>query len=147
MDMPEFRFLAEKSWKEIYDYIIKHLKKNVANYVFIDEVQNVVEFEKLLEGLYVQPNVDLYVTGSNAFLLSSELATLLTGRAYEINVLPFSFAEYLEFTGKTSNPDRAFAEYVRTGGFPEAVRLSEDGNHFTNEYLQMVFKNIYENDH
>ena len=146
MDMPEFRFLAEKNWKEIYDYIINHLKKNVTNYVFIDEVQNVVEFEKLLEGLYVHPNVDLYVTGSNAFLLSSELATLLTGRAYEINVLPFSFAEYLEFTGKTSNPDRAFAEYVRTGGFPEAIRLSEDGNHFANEYLQMVFKNIYEND-
>ena len=146
MDMPEFRFLAEKNWKEIYDYIIKHLKKNFTNYVFIDEVQNVVEFEKLLEGLYVHPNVDLYVTGSNAFLLSSELATLLTGRAYEINVLPFSFAEYLEFTGKTSNPDRAFAEYVRTSGFPEAIRLSEDGNHFANEYLQMVFKNIYEND-
>jgi len=146
MDMPEFRFLAEKNWKEIYDYIIKHLKKNVTNYVFIDEVQNVPEFEKLLEGLYVHPNIDLYVTGSNAFLLSSELATLLTGRAYEINVLPFSFAEYLEFTGKTINPDRAFAEYVLTGGFPEAVRLSADGNHFSNEYLQMVFKNIYDND-
>ena len=146
MDMPEFRFLAEKNWKEIYDYIIKHLKKNVTNYVFIDEVQNVPEFEKMLEGLYVHSNIDLYVTGSNAFLLSSELATLLTGRAYEINVLPFSFAEYLEFTGKTTNPDRAFAEYMSTGGFPEAVRLSADGNHFANEYLQTVFKNIYNND-
>ena len=69
MDMPDFRFLAEKNWKEIYDYIIKHLKKNVINYVFIDEVQNVPEFEKMLEGLYVHPNIDLYVTGSNAFLL------------------------------------------------------------------------------
>ncbi len=146
MDMPDFRFLAEKSWKEIYDYIIKHLKKNATNYVFIDEVQNVPEFEKLLEGLYVHPNIDLYVTGSNAFLLSSELATLLTGRAYEINVLPFSFAEYIEFTGNDSNPDRAFAAYVRTGGFPEAVRLSAEGNHFANAYLQMVFKNIYDND-
>lgn len=146
MDMPEFRFLAEKNWKEIYDYIVKHLKKSVTNYVFIDEVQNVPEFEKLLEGLYVHPNIDLYVTGSNAFLLSSELATLLTGRAYEINVLPFSFAEYLDFTEKTTNPDRAFAEYLRTGGFPEAVRLSADGNHFANEYLQTVFKNIYDND-
>ncbi len=146
MDMPEFRFLAEKDWKEIYNYIIKHLKKNVTNYVFIDEVQNVTEFEKLLEGLFVHPNIDLYVTGSNAFLLSSELATLLTGRAFEINVLPFSFAEYLEFTGKTLNPDRAFAEYVSTGGFPEAVRLSADGNHFANDYLQTVFKNIYNND-
>lgn len=146
MDMPEFRFLAEKNWKEIYDYIVQHIKKNETNYVFIDEVQNVPEFEKLLEGLYVHPNIDLYVTGSNAFLLSSELATLLTGRAYEINVLPFSFAEYLEFTEKTANPDRAFAEYVRTGGFPEAVRLSQVGNNFANEYLQTVFKNIYEND-
>lgn len=146
MDMPEFRFLAEKNWKEIYDYISKNLKKNEINYVFIDEVQNVHEFEKLLEGLYVNPNIDLYVTGSNAFLLSSELATLLTGRAYEIQVLPFSFTEYLEFTGKTTNIDRAFAEYIITGGFPEAVRLSADGNHFANEYLQMVFKNIYKND-
>ena len=146
MDMPEFRFLAEKNWKEIYDYITKNLKKNEINYVFIDEVQNVHEFEKLLEGLYVNPNIDLYVTGSNAFLLSSELATLLTGRAYEIQVLPFSFTEYLEFTGKTTNIDRAFAEYIITGGFPEAVRLSADGNHFANEYLQMVFKNIYKND-
>lgn len=146
MDMPEFCFLAEENWKNIYDYIIKHLKKDVTNYVFIDEVQNVPEFEKLLEGLYVHPNIDLYVTGSNAFLLSSELATLLTGRAYEINVLPFSFAEYVEFTGKISNPDRAFAEYISTGGFPEAVRLSADGNLYANEYLQMVFKNIYDND-
>jgi predicted AAA+ superfamily ATPase len=146
MDMPEFRFLAEKDWKEIYDYILKHLKKNVINYVFIDEVQNIPAFEKMLEGLYVHPNIDLYVTGSNAFLLSSELATLLTGRAYEINVLPFSFSEFTEFTGKTENADRAFADYVRTGGFPEAVRLSIEGNHFVNEYLQTVFKNIYEND-
>jgi predicted AAA+ superfamily ATPase len=146
MDMPDYRFLAEKNWKEIYDYIIKHLKLNTMNYVFIDEVQNVPEFEKLLEGLYVHPNIDLYVTGSNAFLLSSELATLLTGRAYEINILPFSFSEYLEFTGKYTNLDRAFAEYVSVGGFPEAVSLSAEGSHFANKYLQMVFKNIYNND-
>jgi predicted AAA+ superfamily ATPase len=102
MDEPEFRFLAEKDWKEIYDYIIKHLKKNVTNYVFIDEVQNVPEFEKLLEGLYVHPNIDLYVTGSNAFLLSSELATLLTGRAYEINVLPLNiYKRFLKIFMKT----------------------------------------------
>ena len=146
MDMPKFRFLAEKSWKEIYDHIQKLLKKNITNYVFIDEVQNIPEFEKLLEGLYVTPNVDLYVTGSNAYLLSSELATLLTGRAFEISILPFSFAEYLEFTGKSANPDRAFAEYVRTGGFPEAVGLAETDENFAYEYLKTVFQNIYEND-
>ena len=146
IDLPDFRFLAEKNWKEIYDYIKNLLQENVTNYVFIDEIQNIPEFEKLLEGLFVTPNVDLYVTGSNAYLLSSELATLLTGRAFEINILPFSFAEYLEFTGKTANPDRAFAEYMRTGGFPEAVGLAESGENFAYEYLKTVFQNIYEND-
>jgi predicted AAA+ superfamily ATPase len=146
IDMPDFRFLAEKSWKDVYDYIVEQLKNNVTNYVFIDEVQNVKEFEKLLEGLYVHPKIDLYVTGSNAFLLSSELATLLTGRAYEIHVLPFSFAEFISFTGISNNLDRAFAAYIETGGFPEAVRLSADGNQFTLDYLQMVFNTIFRND-
>ena len=146
MDLPEFRFLAEKNWKEIYGYIKNLLQKNVTNYIFIDEIQNIPEFEKLLEGLFVTPNVDLYVTGSNAYLLSSELATLLTGRAFEINILPFSFAEYLEFTDKTANPDRAFAEYMRIGGFPEAVGLAKSGENFAYEYLKTVFQNIYEND-
>jgi predicted AAA+ superfamily ATPase len=146
MDLPEFRFLAEKNWKEIYDYIKNLLQENVTNYVFIDEIQNIFEFEKLLEGLFVTPNVDLNVTGSNAYLLSSELATLLTGRAFDINILPFSFSEYLEFTGKISNPDRAFSEYIRTGGFPEAVGLAESGENFAYEYLKTVFQNIYKND-
>jgi uncharacterized protein len=146
MNLPEFRFLAEKNWKEIYDYIKKSLDNSVTNYVFIDEIQNIPEFEKLLEGLFVTANIDLYVTGSNAYLLSSELATLLTGRAFEINILPFSFAEYLEFTGKTGSPDRAFAEYMRTGGFPESVGFAESGENFTYQYLKTLFRNIYEND-
>ena len=146
LDSPEFRFLAEKNWKEIYDYIKGLLKKNVMNYVFLDEIQNIPEFEKLLEGLFVNPNIDLYVTGSNAYLLSSELATLLTGRAFEINILPFSFSEYLEYTGKSANLDRAFADFTRTGGFPEAIGLALEDETFTYQYLNTVFQNIYEND-
>lgn len=146
MDLPEFRFLGEQNWKEIYDYIRGLLQENKTNYVFIDEIQNIPEFEKLLEGLFVTPNVDLYVTGSNAYLLSSELATLLTGRAFEINILPFSFAEYLEFTGKSDNPDRAFADYMRTGGFPEAVDLARTDENLAYQYLRSVFDTIYKND-
>jgi predicted AAA+ superfamily ATPase len=146
MDLPEFRFLAEKNWKEIYDHIQNLLQKNTVNYVFIDEIQNIPEFEKLLEGLFVHPDVDLYVTGSNAYLLSSELATLLTGRAFEINILPFSFAEYLEYTGQSANPDRAFTDFVRTGGFPEAVGLAQEDETFAYQYLKTVFQSIYEND-
>ena len=145
-DVPEYRFLAEKSWKEVYDYLQKFLKPNVKSYVFLDEVQNVAEFEKLLEGLFVNPQVDLYVTGSNAYLLSSELATLLTGRAFEINVLPFSFAEYVAFTGKKDNLQKSYTEYVQTGGFPEAIRLSFAGIIYSDQYVHGVFQNIYQND-
>jgi len=145
-DVPEYRFLAEKSWKEVYDYVEKSLKPNVKNYVFLDEVQNVAEFEKLLEGLFVNPQVDLYVTGSNAYLLSSELATLLTGRAFEINVLPFSFAEYVAFTSKKDNLQKSYSDYVQSGGFPEAIRLSQAGIVYSNQYVQGVFQNIYQND-
>ncbi len=146
LDFPEFRFLAEKNWAAIYDYIQDLLQKGVKNYVFIDEIQNIPEFEKLLEGLFVNPEVDLYVTGSNAYLLSSELATLLTGRAFEINVLPFSFTEYLEYTAKSANPDRAFADFMRTGGFPEAVGLAQESENLAYAYLTTVFQNIYQND-
>ena len=146
VDLPEFRFLAEQSWMHVYDFIRKKLRKNAANYVFIDEIQNIQGFEKLLEGLFATPNVDLYVTGSNACLLSSELATLLTGRAFEISILPFSFAEYLEYAGSATHPDRAFAGYARIGGFPEAAGLARSGENFAYEYLKTVFQNIYEND-
>jgi predicted AAA+ superfamily ATPase len=146
MEIPEYRFLAEKSWKEVYDFITQLILPNEMNYVFLDEIQNIIEFEKLLEGLFVHPKVDLYVTGSNAYLLSSELATLLTGRAFEINLLPFSFAEYLELTEKKENPDKAFTHYIQTGGMPEAIKLSVTNPNYAYQYLQSVYKNIYEND-
>lgn len=82
------------NWREVYDLIDKKLAKGELNYIFLDEVQDIPGFEKLLDGLYINENIDLYVTGSNAYLLSSELATILTGRAYEINILPFSFKEF-----------------------------------------------------
>lgn len=145
-DSPEFRELAEKDWNGVYSFIEKKIKKKTVNYIFLDEVQNVIEFEKLLEGLFVHPDVDLYVTGSNAYLLSSELATLLTGRAYEVHVLPFSFKEYAEFSSTGKSVERVFADYLQTGGFPEAVNLSAEGSSFAYQYLQTVYRNIFEND-
>lgn len=145
-DEPEYRFLAEKGWKEVYDFISLTLRGEKTNYIFLDEIQNIPQFEKLLEGLFVNPKIDLYITGSNACLLSSELATLLTGRAFEINVLPFSFPEFMEFYGNTENTDRAFANYLNYGGFPEAVKLAAVGEGYSYRYLQSIFRNIYEND-
>jgi len=145
-DEPGYRFLAEKGWKGIYDFIAEAIRPDETNYVFLDEIQNIPQFEKLLEGLFVHPKIDLYVTGSNACLLSSELATLLTGRQFEINVLPFSFAEYLEFIGSKENVDRRFVNYLTTGGFPEAVKLAGINAKYSFEHLQTIYKNIYEND-
>jgi hypothetical protein len=88
----------------------------------------------------------LYVTGSNAYLLSSELATLLTGRSFEINLLPFSFAEYLDYTGDKTNIEQQFSKYLAVGGFPEALNLAMVNEMYATQYLQQVYKSIFEND-
>lgn len=86
---------VNKNWDDIYFDIKKKLQTDKPNYIFLDEVQNILQFEKLVDGLFASENTDVYITGSNAFLLSGELATLLSGRYIEISILPFSFIEYL----------------------------------------------------
>ncbi|MDR0991072.1 MAG: ATP-binding protein [Propionibacteriaceae bacterium] len=112
----------------LYQFIHERLQPDAMNYVFIDEVQQVPLFERLLDGLFILPNVDLYVTGSNTDLLGGKLATLLTGRYVELSLLPLSFAEYasVERTGSDGRPlsrDAVFATYLSEGGFPFVARL------------------------
>lgn len=83
------------TWENIYDFIIQYVHADKMNYVFLDEVQMIPHFERLVDALFVKPNVDLYITGSNAYMLSSELGTLLSGRYIAINLQPFSFSEYV----------------------------------------------------
>lgn len=146
LDHPAMGSIADNGWKALYDFISQQIKPDIQNYVFLDEIQNVTDFERLLEGLFVLPNIDLYVTGSNAYLLSSELATLLTGRAFEINLLPFSFAEFLEYSEDTANIGQQFGRYIRIGGFPEAVNLATVNEIYATQYLQQVYRSIFEND-
>lgn len=115
-------------------------------YVFLDEVQHVQGYERVLDSLYVKPDIDLYVTGSTADLLSSEIATRLTGRFVEINVLPLSFAESLHGRNVTEGGERrAFMEYLTYGGLPGA-REFENGSSAQREYVESVFKTILEKD-
>lgn len=139
---PENSYL--KDWHEIYEVISKRLVANDMNYVFLDEVQYIEDFEKLLVGLETKGNVDLYVTGSNARMLSSELATLLTGRSYEINMLPLSFAEYLSaFEDEPPvTVEQRFADYINYGGFPQATELFMVGPSFADSYLEGVYNTI-----
>ena len=148
-ELPE-NFL-NKTWETIYFEIKSKLKANVNNYIFLDEIQNIQNFEKLVDGLFVTENVDVYITGSNAYLLSSELATLLSGRYIEISILPFSFMEYLKFRGieynnKYLNYESLFFDFVNETSLPKGVEMREEGYDKIYEYLEALYTTIIEKD-
>lgn len=140
-----------KTWDDIYFEIKKKLQADKPNYVFLDEVQNIPLFEKLVDGLFATENTDVYITGSNAFLLSSELATLLSGRYIEISILPFSFKEYLtarsiDTSNKYLNYEALFFDYVNETSLPKGVELREEGFDKIYEYLEVIYTTIIEKD-
>jgi predicted AAA+ superfamily ATPase len=135
----------------LYTFIIEQLDLSKPCYVFLDEIQNVKEFERLVDGLFVKSNVDVYITGSNALLLSGELATLLSGRYIEISILPFSFSEYLiarniEISNKYLNYEALFFDYVNETSLPKGVELRADGFDKIYEYLDAIYTTIIEKD-
>jgi predicted AAA+ superfamily ATPase len=129
-------------WTILYDEIIEHVNDNNKYYIFLDEVQLINDFERLVNSLFTKKNIDLYVTGSNAFLLSSELATLLTGRYIAINLQPYSFKEYASAFSEEKNTDRLFRKYINESCFPEAVTLSKNDENLVNDYLQSLYDTV-----
>ena len=102
-----------KDYKELYSYVNKQIDSKRDYYVFLDEVQNIPMFQKAVDSLYIKKNVDVYITGSNAYLLSGELATLLSGRYIEIKMLPLSFKEYLSaFNNEDKSRYEYFLDYI-----------------------------------
>ncbi len=134
--------LKYSNWSLLYDEIISRTSPNQKNYVFLDEVQIIADFEKLVNSLFVRKNIDLYITGSNAYLLSSELATLLTGRYIAINLHPYSFAEYVSAFPEEQNTDRLFRQYMNNTSFPEAVTISKSAPELVNDYLQSIYDTV-----
>ena len=140
-----------KPWSDIYFEIKKKMQSNKTNYVFLDEVQNIPLFEKLVDGLFATKNTDIYITGSNAFLLSSELATLLSGRYIEVSILPFSFKEYLTARGidtgsRYLNYEAFFFDYINETSLPKGTELREGGFDKIYEYLEAIYTTIVEKD-
>ena len=129
-------------WEDVYDYILDKLSVEGMKYVFLDEVQRIVCFEKLVDALFVKKDIDLYITGSNAFLLSSELGTLLSGRYIAINLHPFSFSEYVSAFDNNANIDRLFRQYMNASCFPEAVNLSISSPNMVNTYLKSLYDTV-----
>ena len=110
--------------------------------IFLDEIQNVYEFEKTVDSLFINKEVDLYITGSNAYLLSSELTTLLTGRYIEIKMLPLSFKEYVSAFDTQTDISRKFRDYLRYSSFPQAVELYKINPENINMFLDGIYNTI-----
>ena len=126
-------------YKRLYTFITERLDDERQNYIFLDEVQRVEHYEKVVDSLYLKNNTDIYITGSNSYMLSGDLATLLTGRYVEIKMLPFSFREFCEATGKES--DAAFSEYLKIGGMPYAVTMANSPEKL-NTYLEGIYNTV-----
>lgn len=130
-------------WRALEAYITERLDPSQMHYIFLDEVQRVVGFERVAASLQVRGNIDLYLTGSNAFMLSTELATLLSGRYVEISILPLSFKEYSSVAGDSA--DDTLLEYLRRGGMPALVvgRYSDEKFRM---YLDGIYNTVIVND-
>lgn len=136
LESPEYKF---NDYMELYNYVNEKITDNDEYYVFLDEVQNVFEFQKAVDGLYIKKNVDVYITGSNAYLLSGELATLLSGRYIEIKVLPLSFKEYKDYLN-VEGDEKLYLKYVNNSSFPYALKLDSEDE--IDVYLDSIYNTI-----
>ena len=128
-------------YRKLYAYVKEHLATDKMTYIFLDEIQNVQDFPKVLDSLYIKNNVDIYVTGSNAYMLSSEIATVISGRYIQIEMLPLSFREYMESTGSMNDRGIKYAEYLKNSSFPYALELINQPDQIR-EYLEGIYNTI-----
>lgn len=128
-----------ENYKDFYKFVKQQIKDEKQYYIFLDEVQNVPEFQKAVDGLYILKNVDVYITGSNAYLLSGELATLLTGRYIEIKMYPLSFKEYIEYYQKDAD-EKIYLNYINRSSFPYALKLEDETE--IDDYLDALYNTI-----
>lgn len=125
----------------LYRHVKENLQEGQMNYLFFDEIQMVDQFQKVIDSLFLLDNVDIYVTGSNAYLLSGEIATLLTGRYVEVRMLPFSFSEYRQTLSPSTSIDEAYRLYIETGAFPYVTQIKDDVE-MVGEYLRGLYNTI-----
>lgn len=128
-------------YKKMYAYLKERLVEGKMTYIFLDEIQNVQDFPKVLDSLYIKDNIDIYVTGSNAYMLSSEIATMISGRYIQIEMLPLSFREYVESTGSMNDRGIKYAEYLQNSSFPYALELKNQPEQIR-EYLEGIYNTI-----
>lgn len=141
INFEDYDFVGLRNAKALYQHVIARLVEGAPNYVFLDEIQHVDNYADVVDALFVKENVDLYITGSNAYLLSSEIATLLSGRYVELQLLPLSFKEYVNATGNTNDLERKYADYITFSSFPYAMAFGREVQ-MTNDYLRGIYSTI-----
>ena len=144
IDFMDLEFEEIKEYHALHSYVEQHYVAGKMNYLFVDEVQMCPKFELAINSLYSKGKYDIYVTGSNAFLLSADLATLFTGRYIEIHVFPFSFQEYCEYYSDVSDKDKLFDEYSFKGGLAGSYLYQNDRDRVT--YIKEVYETIVTRD-
>lgn len=128
-------------YKKLHTYLKEHLVKDNMTYIFLDEIQNVEQFPKVVDSLYIKDNVDIYITGSNAHMLSSEIATLLSGRYIQIEMLPLSFKEYMISTGSMNDRGIKYVDYLQNSSFPYTLKLEGQTDEIRS-YLEGLYNTI-----
>lgn len=141
INLEDYDFYDMRDPKKLYAYIKERLLPDQMNYIFLDEIQQCEDFPRVVDSLYIKNNVDLYVTGSNANMLSSEIATLLSGRYVEIKMLPLSFKEYVESTGDEDDLQRKYTTYLENSSFPYALELAGHPKEIR-DYLDGIYNTI-----
>ena len=141
INFEDYDFVELRNANALYQHVVARLVEGVPNYVFLDEIQHVDNYADVVDALFVKENVDLYITGSNAYLLSSEIATLLSGRYVELQLLPLSFKEYVNATGNTNDLERKYADYITFSSFPYAMAFDREVQ-MTNDYLRGIYSTI-----
>lgn len=128
-------------YRKLYAYLKERLADGKMTYIFLDEVHHIDDFPKVVDSLYIKKNVDIYITGSNAYMLSSEIATLISGRYVQIEMLPLSFKEYMESTGSMNDRGIKYAEYLENSSFPYTLELKGQPNEIR-DYLEGIYNTI-----
>lgn len=128
-------------YKKLYEYITNKLQDGEKNYVFLDEIQHVKDFPKAVDSLFIKDNVDLYITGSNSYMLSGEIATLISGRYIQIIMLPLSFKEFCQAETDLSATLDSYNKYIQTSSFPYVLQL-QDQPVFIKDYLESIYNSI-----
>jgi predicted AAA+ superfamily ATPase len=141
INFEDLQFNHLRDYMNLYSFVMNKIQPDQMNYVFLDEIQHIPEFERVVDSLFIQKNIDIYITGSNAYFMSGELATLLSGRYIELKMLPLSFKEYCEGVDNQKSISEKYSNYLVNSSFPFTINIANDRKLIL-DYLEGIFNTV-----